>query len=368
MKLTIEQSVLDNNLQAVSRAVPSKPSQAILGCVLVEADQKTGNVSLTAFDLSMGIKTTFKATVEEGGSMAVNAKLFFSIVSRIQPGPIGIVVEEQVEITTKSGKYKLPCLSADEFPALPLVTSKNSLQISAQDLISGMRGTVFSASTDETKQVLTGVHVLSADESLEFGATDGHRLSVITTPCGESEGFSATIPASSLKALEQTLGNWPEVVTVHHEQGQVVFSWDNYFLTTRTLDGNYPNYQQLIPRQFERHMTVERKPFISSLDRVMLLADPKYGTVKISLNQDTQEVTLSSEGQDIGSCNENIPVQISGDSMELALNGKYLMEGLKSMGAANVQFQINSSTAPMIITPLGGTKATYLIMPIQIRA
>jgi DNA polymerase-3 subunit beta len=155
---------------------------------------------------------------------------------------------------------------------------------------------------------------------------------------------------------------------LYFDQGQVVFELQNQRLTSRTLEGQYPAYRLLIPKQFQRELTLERRQFLSSLERIAVLTDQKNNLVKLSINSDTQEITLSVESQDVGSAMESMPAQISGEDMDIAFNIKYLMEGLKNMSSSEILMQMNTNLTPVIITPLGGLKMTYLAMPVQLRS
>jgi DNA polymerase-3 subunit beta len=133
------------------------------------------------------------------------------------------------------------------------------------------------------------------------------------------------------------------------------------------LEGQYPNYRQLIPRQFSRQLTVDRRSFLSALERIAVLADQKNNIVKLTLDTTAQELALSVDAQDVGSGREAIAAQITGDDLEIAFNVRYLMEGLKVLTTPEVQLQLTTATSPAILTPLGGTKMTYLVMPVQVR-
>jgi DNA polymerase III subunit beta len=159
-----------------------------------------------------------------------------------------------------------------------------------------------------------------------------------------------------------------EAVAVRFDQGQLVCEWANQRLTSRLLEGQYPNYRQLIPRQFTRQMTVERRLFISALERIGVLADQKNSIVKLNLHSDQQEIVLSVEAQDVGNGREAIPSQITGDDLEIAFNVRYLLEGLKAFNTSEVQMQFNAATSPSILSPIGGLKMTYLVMPVQVRS
>lgn len=387
MKFICSQNDLNTHLSLVSRAVPSRPTHPVLANVLLTADKETQRVSLTGFDLTLGIKTSFGAKVAEDGIITLPAKLLNDIVSRLPDGEIIVSDDETVAIATltcASGSYQVRGMSAEEFPELPSIEDAQTVSLSGETLIEGLHGTLFATSGDETKQVLTGVHLKFDDEGLEFAATDGHRLAMVETFNQSEEAadiddegldLNATVPARALGELERILrmkqsGNTetPEqLVSLHFGLGQVVFEWSEQRITSRLLEGQYPAYRQLLPQGFSKSLTVERKQFLSVLERISVLTDPKNQIVKATLDGDNQKMTLSIEAKDVGSGRETIPIQFSGDSMEIAFNVKYLMESLRNISTQEVQMQLNTATSPVVLQPLGGAKATHLIMPVQLR-
>ncbi len=278
-------------------------------------------------------------------------------------------------MTPRFGCYKVRAMGGEEFPELPVIEDTQPIYLSAASLIEGLRGTLFATSADETKQVLTGVHLKVLPNALEFAATDGHRLAVVETMNEGSDDTSdteleVTVPARALRELERMLAHSAqsqEAIALHFDQGQAVFEWQNQRLTSRTLDGQYPQYRQLLPRQFQRELTLDRKQLLSTLERIAVLADQKNNIVKVSIDSGAQEITLSVEAADVGSAVEPMPAQISGDDIDIAFNVKYLMEGLKALPATEIVMQLNSNLTPVIFTPLSGVKMTYLAMPVQLR-
>ncbi|PIG93047.1 DNA polymerase III subunit beta [Gloeocapsopsis sp. IPPAS B-1203] len=379
MKFVCNQSDISTNLSLVSRAVPSRPTHPILANVLLTADAQTGQVSLTAFDLSLGIRTSFLAVVETGGEITLPAKLLNDIISRMPQGELAIDDEGETPlgatITSTSGKYQVRGMGVEEFPELPVIENGEAIHLPVEALTEGLRGSLFATSADETKQILSGLHLSIEQETLEFAATDGHRLAVVQTinenaPIeADTAQLEVTLPAKALRELERMLGmlNDGAVLSLHCDRGQVVFEWENHRLTSRTLEGQYPAYRQLIPRQFEIQVSLERKFLLSAIERIAVLADQKNNIVKFTLDSANQELALSVDAQDIGSGRESMPAQISGDSIDIAFNIKYLVDGLKALPSSDIQMQINTPTSPVILTPLGGVKMTYLIMPVQIR-
>ena len=281
----------------------------------------------------------------------------------------------------------------DEYPELPAVEDDGeTLVLPVSALTEGLRGVLFAASTDETKQVLTGVYLTRTEDGLEFAATDSHRLAVVQTAYPEEEeereievenetpsksppvreiesekDFEVMIPARALRELERMLGSLKKSdhVQLEVDEHKVVFNLDNRRLTSVKLEGQYPDYQRLIPKEFSRQITLGRKELLKSLELVAVLADQKNNTVKCYLDSDRQELDLSLESQDVGSAKQSISAQIAGESIQIAFNIKYLMDGLKALPTETIQMKLNQGDRPVILTPLGGIKMTYLVMPVQ---
>ena len=387
MKLVCTQSNLSSHLSLVSRAVSSRPSHPILANVLLNADEATQRVSLSAFDLSLGIQTSFSAQVTTGGTLTIPAKLLGDIVSRLPEGELalddgaddrsGNEDEGGILVTLKyaSGKYQMRGLGAEEFPELPTIVDGDSAQLSAEAMIEGLRSALFAASGDETKQVLTGVHLSVQDDGLEFAATDGHRLAVVQTVAhpddvsGALPKLDVTVPAKALQEVIKMLDRGSSsTVAVKFDPGQIVFEWAEQRLTSRLLEAQYPNYRQLIPRQFAHNLTLDRKALLSGLERISVIADQHNNIVKMSIMPESQSISLSVDAQDVGSGQETIAAQITGEGMDVAFNVKYLIEGLKVINTTEIQIQLNTPTSPAILSPLGSLKMTYLVMPVQVRS
>ncbi|NJL48005.1 MAG: DNA polymerase III subunit beta [Leptolyngbyaceae cyanobacterium SM2_5_2] len=380
MKFVCSQSELNNQLSSVSRAVSSRPSRPVLGNILVKVSAEEQSVTLVGFDEVLGIESRFEAQVDESGVLTLPAKLWSDIVSRLPNEDVTLEADEDattVTITSSSGHYEVRGLSAEDYPTLPTVEAGEAIALPAEALLDGLRGSLFATSSDETKQVLTGVHLLSEAEALEFAATDGHRLAVVQTADDAGDASSAgspamdvTVPAKALRELERMIQGYTsnQPVLLRLDDTQVLFDLGAQKLTTRLLEGQYPNYRQLLPKQFARQITLDRRLLMSSLERIAVLANQKNDIIKISLKGTEQVVSLSVEAQEVGSGREDLPAQISGDDLDIAFNVRYLLDGLKAFDTNEVQMQCNAATSPAVLTPLGEKKITYLVMPVQIRS
>lgn len=375
MKFICPQNELSAQLSSVSRAVSSRPNRPVLANILVKADIENQSVTLVGFDEVLGIESRFSAQVEEPGTLTLPSKLWGDIVSRLANEDITLESEGDsttVTLTSSSGRYEVRGLSAEDYPALPTVEEGEAISLSADALLSGLRGSLFATSGDETKQVLTGVHLLSETDALEFAATDGHRLSVVQTTdesATDTPFMDVTVPAKALRELERMIQGYTsnEPVALRLDETQVLFDLGHQRLTTRLLEGQYPNYRQLLPKQFARQVTVDRRLLMASLERIAVLASQKNDIIKITLNPGDQSIALSVEAQEVGSGHEELPAQVSGDELDIAFNVRYLLDGLKAFDTTEVQMQCNAATSPAVFVPLGETKITYLVMPVQIR-
>ena len=387
MDIVCKQSELNNAIQLVSRAVASRPTHPILSNLLVTADEVTNKISLTGFDLNLGIQTSFDATVSQSGAITIPSRLLSEIVSKLpNESPVSLTVEElsdNILLKSERGSFNIKGIPSDDYPKLPFVESGTSLEMDPSSFLQALKMTIFSSSNDESKQLLTGVNFKFKKSILESAATDGHRLAVIlnndqdlnlqdnSDDLKDSDfNLSVTIPTRSLREIEKLVSckSHENSIKLFYDKGQVVFISANQIITTRTLEGTYPNYSQLIPDSFSKIFKFNKNSFIESLERIAVLADQQSSVVKINLNDD-RYASISADAQDIGNAEELLPVTYSGEKLEIAFNVKYLLEGLRVISSENVLLKCNLSTTPAVLVPDDNiTSFTYLVMPVQVRS
>lgn len=405
MRVICTQDDLANHLDLVSHAVPAKPTHPVLGNVLLVADKETQKVQLSVYDLSLGIQTSFDAKVQSPGELTIPVGLLSNIVGKLSPGDITLVnhtplnsedsednereeaEEGQNPIATliaTTGRYQVRGLPTEEFPAIPEVNSTSTIHVPVEALKEGLKGTLFATTNDETKRILTGIHFNIHQNTLEFAATDGHRLAVITTSLQalkkkkESENTEClkfTVPAKALVELERILSSRTSVdpVKLSYEESKniVEFQWGAQRLVTRCLEGAYPAYQELLKQDFKQQVTLEKAPLIKALERIAVLADKKQKTVSIRLNSEAQQVCLSLF-REFGNGQEEMTACISSDSdMSISFNIKYFLEGAKAIASSEIQLELTQQDSPAILVPFGNRDnpnilmdAKYLLMPI----
>jgi DNA polymerase-3 subunit beta len=373
MKLTCAQSELSSALHLVSRAITGRPTHPILANVLLTADAATGTLTLTGFDLNLGIQAQIPASVDSSGATTLPARLFGEIISRLAAdSPITLSERDgdQIEVTSVSGSYQIRGLAADDYPGLPLEQSGAPAVINVEVLTEALAATIFASSNDESKQILTGVNVCLNGAALTCAATDGHRLAVMTTQQGTTgkQTLAATIPAKSMKELDRMMSSCKhETISLFYDKSQVVATCGDQVLTTRILDGTYPNYAQLIPASFSKEITINRRGLINALERVAVLADQHNNVIELSADGSRGQVTVLANAQDVGSGSEALAAEIKGDDIEIAFNVRYRVDGLKSMSADDVVLYCNSPTTPAVLRAPDDDGFTYLVMPVQVR-
>ena len=410
IKLVCTQDNLANHLELVSKAVPAKPTHPVLGNVLLVACKKTQRVQLTVFDMSLAIQTSFDAKVISPGDMTIPVGLLSDIVGKFSPGDITLVSREALNregedsedsgnsatlpeavsnspvatLIAACGRYQVRGLSSEEFPAIPEVKTAQTICIPAETLKEGLKGSLFATATDEGKHILTGVYFKIGQDSLEFAATDGHRLVVLNTSI---QGFSKkkqaeitqplelTVPAKSLAELERILSSRtsadPVELSYSTESALIEFRWGAQRLVTRCLEGTYPAYPDLLQQDFQHQVTLEKAPFIKAIERIAVLADKKEKTLSIRINSEAQQVSLSLF-REFGNGLEQMAAQVNSDgNWSISFNIKYLLEGAKAIASSQLQMHLTQRDGPAILVPAGNRSkpnilmdAKYLLMPI----
>ena len=385
MEIICNQNEFNYAIQLVSKAVASRPTHPILANLLVTADQVTNKISLTGFDLNLGIQTSFDANVKKSGAITVPSKLLSEIVNKLpSETPVSLDVDESSDnilIKSDRGSFNIKGIPSDDYPNLPFVESGTSLNIDPSSFLKAVKLTIFASSSDDSKQLLTGVNFTFNLKYLESAATDGHRLAVVLVDKKENfdekedlvsdeENLSVTIPTRSLREIEKlvSLKTSENSIKLFYDKGQVVFISSNQIITTRTLEGSYPNYSQLIPENFTKLFKFNTKKIIESLERIAVLADQQSSVVKIKL-EEKDLALVSADAQDIGNASELVPVSFDFDQFDIAFNVRYLLEGLKVISSENVIFKCNLPTTPAVLVPEDNINSfTYLVMPVQVRS
>jgi DNA polymerase-3 subunit beta len=358
MQFSIEQKVLATALGQLNRIVPAKATHPILTGILLEASP--GRLKLTAFDLSCGLTLTLPVLTTAPGKVVLPGKMFAEVVSKMPKDHLMVTVEEdlQAEITAPKARFVISGLPAEEFPELP-VTTENQVIFPEGSLQNCLGKVTYAASTDDTKQVLTGCHFKSNGDDLELAATTGHILACHTVKDVGVEVPGLTVARGVLQVLESLKIEGD--ITVNFDQELISFAYGGNLLVGRLLQGAYPMYKQLIPAQYAIKATVKRKELISAIQAVSIF-DEKNHAVIFTFKDDQLEI--SSMGKETGYGNFTIDSDTVGtESFEIGFNAKYLIAGLSSFEEDEITISMNSFNTPVVVS---NENSLFLVMPVTV--
>ena len=366
MKLTCAKEELAEKLQVAGRGVSTRASVQILAGILLRA--AGGQLSLSATDMEISLRVSLDAQVEDEGSVVVHGRLLVDIVRLLPAGEVTIshrAEEGVVELVCGTASYRLHTYAAEDFPRLPEVDPSTAFTVDKEAFVDTIAKVSRSASRDESRPVLTGVLVRFEGDKLVMAATDSYRLSVKETALPEGPGreVEAIVHARALAELARIAqGGEPGSLQVGVQENQVVFGVDDVWLTARRIDGQFPNYKQLLPETFEAEVTMPREEFLDVVRRTSVLAQRKS---PLRLRFDDGELTVSAQTQDVGEARESLPISYSGETIEIGFNAEFLRDGLESVSDDSVRVKLISPLRPGLIHG-ESDDFLYLIMPIRL--
>jgi len=367
LKLTTKREELVNKLSTVSRAVSTRAATQALSGVLLNASP--GEVTLTATDLDMGLKTTVDAEVTSEGSVLLPGRLLAEVVRSLGDAEVEIEsrdAERDVEIRSGSSSFHLRVLPAEDFPRLPEPGDGTKLKIPAAALAASIDLVARAASRDDMRPVLTGVFVSASGREMTMVATDSYRLAVKRTELEAELGgeIEANIPARALRELGRILSTeGVEEVEVALQTNQAIFQAGAIVLTTRLIEGQFPNFRQLLPESYEHDVRLPRSEFLDVARRVSQLAQRN---APLRLAFAPGELTVSAETPDVGDAEEKMPAAFEGETLEIGFNPEFLKEGIESVGGEEVLVRLISPLRPGLLQPVEDDDFRYLVMPIRL--
>src|ERR687895_958824 len=364
MKISCERDELVAKLGIVSRAVSTRGAVQVLSGILVSAED--GGLTLAATDMEVSLRTTLEAEVEGDGAVVIPGKLFTDL-ARLLPDPevtIEYRAEEGVaQVTSGSASYRLNTYAAEDFPRLPSVDAQLHA-IDREALLETVDRVARSASRDESRPVLTGILVRFEAGKLVMVATDSYRLAVKETQLGAAAPeLEAIIPARALQELSRlSAASGGDTIELGVHENHVLFGVGDAWLTSRRIDGQFPNYRQLLPETFEVELTLPRAELHDVVRRISVMA---HRNSPLRLRFAEGELTVSAQTQDIGEARETMPVPYSGDDFVIGFNAEFLRDGIDSISGDDVRVKLINPLRPAILEDIGGDY-TYLIMPIRL--
>jgi DNA polymerase-3 subunit beta len=364
MKLNYARQDILNATQLAQNVASPRAVLPMLSNLLIEA--KEGKVFITATDLEMSVRCTVNATIEKEGAVTINSRRFGDIMREIPEGDISLVVNDKNNITIKckQSSFKLTGLPVEEFPAFPEVKGSDSFTLTGEKLKNMIRKTAFACSVDEVRYSLGGVYVEVSDGTVKFVATDGRRLSVLTTGIDNNggKGLTALVPVKVMNEANRILDG-AEQVEVLIMENQVRFKIDGIILVARLIEGHFPDYQKVIPGKYNERAKVNKEKMLASLRRVSILTSEKSRSVKLKFAG--KSISLDSVIPDVGEAHEDIEAEYGGKELVIAFNPDYLIDFLKNVTGEEVYFDLVDSGSACVLRPVGDEDYLYVAMPMK---
>ncbi len=372
MKLTIERAALLKSLNHVQSVVERRNTIPILSNVLIEADRN--ELRLRATDLDLEVVETVAAEVSVPGATTVPAHICYDIVRKFSDGAQleFALNEDGTGMVLRSGRseFNLQALAREDFPTLSTGDLDHSFQISAADLRRLIDKTRFAMSTEETRYYLNGIylHVAETDGSatLRTVATDGHRLAMVELPApdGAAGMPGIIIPRKTVLELHKLIEECEDGVAIDLSTTQIRIAFDNIVLTSKLIDGTFPEYDRVIPKENDKTMTVDTATFTRAVDRVSTISSERGRAVKVDL--DAGKVVLAVNNPDSGSAVEELDVDYAGDGLEIGFNARYLLDIMGQLEGGQACFDMADSGSPMLVRDPDDVSAIYVLMPMRV--
>ncbi|MCF6291898.1 MAG: DNA polymerase III subunit beta [Robiginitomaculum sp.] len=371
MKFSIERAPLLKALGHVTSVVERRNTIPILSNILLSVSAE--GVSFAATDLDIEIIETADANVQAQGVATIPAHTFYEIARKLPDGA-DVSVEmkpEDSQIVLHAGRsrFALPTLPEDEFPALSADGLTHSFEIDASELARLIDKTRFAVSNEETRYYLNGVHLHATDDDdavLRAVATDGHQLALCETalPDGAAGMAAIIIPRKTIGEVRKLIDDVSDAILVQVSDSKIRFSVGSAILTSKLIDGTFPDYQRVIPKGNENQLMLENRSFAAAVDRVSTVSMEKSRSVKMVLEADN--LTLQVSNPEAGQGSEEIPVNYEGSLMEIGFNAKYLLNVLSQIDGQEVIFRLSNASSPILIEDSGDEHALYVLMPLRV--
>lgn len=367
MKLTVSRETLLTQLATVARGVSTRSAIQTLAGVLIRLEDT--HVELQATDNDLGIRASLEAEVATAGSVVVPGRLLLDVARSLPHSSVTLeyrAAEQDIEVVSGSARFHLRTLPLDDFPQLPEPDSSPTLVVPAAAFVETVGRVARSASRDETRPHLTGVLVTAKGTELRMVATDSYRLSVKETTLDQalSGELEANVPARTLQELSRIASaNGAQEIAITALENQAIFTAGDVVLSSRLVEGRFPNYQQLLPESYEYELRLDRGELLEVVRRIALLAQ-KNAPLRLSFSEGALEV--SAQTPDVGEASESLPVPFGGEPFEIGFNPEFFRDGLESAETDELVLKLISPLRPGLIQSGDDGGFIYLVMPIRL--
>jgi DNA polymerase III subunit beta len=367
MKIICTQENLSRGLNIVSQAIGTDTTLPVLANVLLQTED--GRLKLSATDLETGISIFIGGKVEKTGTITVPAKLLAEYIKSLPAEKVELFTKDNI-LTLTAGSYtaSLNGIDPEEFPLIPKIDDKEICTVPADLFAEGINRTAFAAANDESRPELAGVFISFEEKTINLAATDSYRLaeSIVTGAVRKGKKQTAIIPAKTLLELNHIIGEQADgQLKISLSENQMMFQYGNASLITRLVEGQFPNYKEIIPDSFQTEGLFKREELLQNIKITGLFSKIGANDIKFEFNIPAKETSLYAASSQVGKNNSKIKGGIKGETTQSIFNYRYLLDGLNGIKSAEVKFNTNGSSGPGIIQPADSKNYTYVVMPIK---
>lgn len=366
MKFKIGKKDFLKILHRIQGIVEKRNSMPILSNILIDANKN--KVHVVSTDLEIFIKDSCRADVEKEGSITVNARKFFEIIKELPDETITISLGEADKVTVKGGraKFKIPGLDAKEFPVFPSCEEDKLTAVEPDNLKNMIDKTLFATSTDEVRYNINGVLFEKMDSKIKMVATDGHRLALIEGEAEEIPGFEkgVILPRKGITEIRKLLEDKDEEIKLGFTNKNITVKKGSTTMNIRLIEGEFPDYNQVIPKDTDKEIIINREELLASLKRVSILSAEKIKGVKFTVSKG--RLNLSSSTPENGDATEEIDIDYDGEGIEIAFNARYFMDVLEMLDEEKIRFGLKEQLNPGVLKIPETEAFTYVIMPMRL--
>ena len=366
MKFECEKSLLASAIEGVSRAITNRSAIPVLEGIYLKAEGF--NLTLTGYDMEMGITTTIECNVLVPGETVLEAKLLLSMVSRMPAGDVRIELTDEGQAIISGGvaEFEIPALNASDYPSLPVTGADNTMTIPTSMMRELIEKTIYAVSQDDKKPAHTGELFVIEPGSLTIVALDGYRLAIIQRDVECTRDIRIIIPAKTLQELLKIMGGPDDPVKIDANRRYVVFTTNGYTIMSRLIEGDFLSYESVIPKDKRTRVTVDCKTFINTIERASLIITERLkNPLRISFAED--KITVRCQTPLGKVVDEFPPVEMAGDPVEIGFNNRYLLDALRYSKCERMVLEINGPLSPVKILPEDGKDFIYLVLPVRFK-
>ena len=366
MKFECEKTLLASAIEGVSRAITNRAAIPVLEGIYLKAEGFS--LTLTGYDMEMGITTTIECNVLVPGETVLDAKLLFSMISRMPAGDVCVELtdEGQAKISGGVAEFEIPAMNASDYPSLPVTGADNTMTVKCDMMREMIEKTIYAVSQDAKKPAHTGELFVIEPGSLTVVALDGYRLAIIKREVECTRDIRIIIPGKTLQELLKIMGGAEDEVKIDANRRYVVFTTNGYTIMSRLIEGDFLNYEGVIPKEKKTRVTVDCKTFIDTIERASLIITERLkNPLRISFTGD--KVTVRCQTPLGKVVDEFAPIEMAGDPVEIGFNNRYLLDALRFSKCERMVLEINGPLSPVKLLPENGTDFIYLVLPVRFK-